>query len=321
VVREAAATAAVWAMCRWRPGRPVRRSGVRSLVSFGAHLSGFNILAYVSRNVEKMLIGWYWGAGPVGLYNNADRILLLPIQQINTPLTSVAVPALSRIHGEPDRYRAYYRRGVLLTVTAGMPVVVFLFVAAEKAVLAFLGGQWLDAVPIFRALGPAAFIGTFNVATGWVYVSLGATRRQFHWGLFSTGFTLLAYAIGLPWGPIGVALAFSASLVVLRLPSVLYCFRQTNLTLEDLGTALWRPAFSSIAAGALLFGVGRVLNWSMPLGLSLGFDFLVYSAFYIMVWVGLPGGRRSLALIAGIARELRSSRPAVEEANVDADIG
>jgi O-antigen/teichoic acid export membrane protein len=321
VVREAAATAAVWAMCRWRPGRPVRRSGVRSLVSFGAHLSGFNILAYVSRNVEKMLIGWYWGAGPVGLYNNADRILLLPIQQINTPLTSVAVPALSRIHGEPDRYRAYYRRGVLLTVTAGMPIVVFLFVAAEKAVLAFLGGQWLDAVPIFRALGPAAFIGTFNVATGWVYVSLGATRRQFHWGLFSTGFTLLAYAIGLPWGPIGVALAFSASLVVLRLPSVLYCFRQTNLTLEDLGTALWRPAFSSIAAGALLFGVGRVLNWSMPLGLSLGFDFLVYSAFYILVWVGLPGGRRSLALIAGIARELRSSRPAVEEANVDADIG
>jgi O-antigen/teichoic acid export membrane protein len=320
VVREAAATGLVWMMCRWRPDRPVRGSGVRSLVTFGAHLSGFNVLTYVARNIEKMLIGWYWGAGPVGLYNNADRILLLPIQQINTPLTSVAVPALSRIQKEPDRYRAYYRRGVLLTVTAAMPIVAFLFVAAEKAVLVFLGGQWVDAVPIFRALGPAAFIGTFNVATGWVYVSLGSTRRQFHWGLFSTAVTVIAYVIGLPWGPIGVAAAFSASLVVLRLPSVLYCFRGTHLTLKDMGTALWRPAFSSIAAGALLYGFGRAAGLSLPLAVSLGLDFLVYAVFYILVWLGLPGGRGSLAGIMGVVRDLKTSRPPVQEEIVDSDI-
>lgn len=311
--REAANSAALWISCGWRPGRPVRRSGVRSLVSFGAHLSGFNILNYTARNIEKMLIGWYWGPGPVGLYNNADRILLLPIQQINSPLTSVAVPALSRIQDEPERYRAYYRRGVLLTVTAGMPVVVFLFVAAEKAVLTFLGSQWLDAVPIFRALGPAAFIGTFNVATGWVFVSLGTTRRQFHWGIFSTAVIVLAYFIGLPRGPIGVALAFSASVAALRLPSIIYCFRGTNLSVEDLWIAVWRPMLSSIAAGALLFGFGRIAHVDLPLLLGLGLDFLVYGASYLLVWIGLPSGRRSLAEITGIARDLQRARPAQEE--------
>jgi O-antigen/teichoic acid export membrane protein len=321
VVREAAAAGFVWIACRWRPGAPERGSGVRSLVAFGAHLSGFNVLTYIARNIEKMLIGWYWGAGPVGLYNNADRILLLPIQQVNTPLTSVAVPALSRIQNEPERYRAYYRRGVLLTVTAAMPIVAFLFVAAEKAVLVFLGGQWIEAVPIFRALGPAAFIGTFNVATGWVYVSLGATRRQFHWGLFSTAVTVLAYFVGLPWGPIGVAAGFSASLVVLRVPSILYCFRGTHLTLKDLGTALWRPAFSSIAAGALLYLFSRVAGISAPLAISLGLDFVVYAAFYILVWLGLPGGRASLAAMAAVARDLKTSRPAAREESVDTDIG
>ena len=39
VVREAAATLFVWMMCRWRPDGPARGSGVRSLVTFGAHLS------------------------------------------------------------------------------------------------------------------------------------------------------------------------------------------------------------------------------------------------------------------------------------------
>ena len=321
VVREIAGAFAVWITCPWRPGRPVRSAGVRSLVSYGAHLSGFNILAYASRNVEKMLIGWYWGAGALGLYNNAYRILLLPIQQINTPLTNVAVPALSRIQTQPDRYRAYYRRGLLLTVTAGMPIVAFLFVAADKAVLAFLGPQWLDAVAIFRALGPAAFVGTFNVGTGWVFVSLGSTDRLLRWGWISSVITVLAYFIGLPWGTIGVALSLSVSLVVLRLPATLYCIRGTHLRLEDTMAPLWRPTVSSIAAGALLFGVNKIFKPGVPLGLSLTFDFLFYLAFYALVWLGLPGGRRSISEIVAIVRELRLSRPRPEEATiVDTDI-
>jgi O-antigen/teichoic acid export membrane protein len=322
VVRELATTAASWIMCRWRPGRPVRGSGVRPLVWFGAHLTGFNIVNYIARNIQKMLIGWYWGAGPLGLYNNADRILLLPMQQINVPLTSVAVPTLSRIQHEIERYRAYYRRGVMLTVTAGMPVVAFLFVVADKAVLAFLGPQWTEAVPIFRALGPAAFIGTFNVATGWVYVSLGTTRRQFYWGIFATVVTILAYAAALPWGTIGVALAFSASLVLLRPLAVLYCFRGTPLHQGDLWVALWRPTVSSLVAAALLFGFGKFAALDAPLGISLALDFLLYGVLYILVWIGLPGGRRSFGEIAGILREMRIARPAGVVARAgDEDIG
>jgi O-antigen/teichoic acid export membrane protein len=307
-VREIAITAGVWTACGWRPGPPVRKSGVRTMLTFGAHLTGFNIVNYLARHVDKMLIGWYWGATPLGLYNNAYRILLLPIQQINSPLTSVAVPALSRIQNDPERYRSYYRRGILLTVTAGMPIVAFLFVTAEDAVLTFLGSQWLDAVPIFRALGPAAFIGAFNVATGWVYVSLGTTRRQLAWGLFASAVTVLAYAIALPWGPIGVALSFSIVLVVLRYPSIVYCFRRSHLRLSDLGIALWRPATASIAAGAFLYAVSRVFAFELPVAVSLSLDFVIYGIFYILIWIALPRGRRSVRDIVAIVRELKLGR-------------
>jgi O-antigen/teichoic acid export membrane protein len=316
VVREIATTAGVWVFCRWRPGSPARRSGVRKMVSFGAHLTGFHIVNYFARNMDKFLIGWYWGASPLGLYSNAYRLLLLPIQQINMPLTSVAVPTLSRLQDQPERYRAYYRRGVLLTVTAGMPIVVFLFVAAEKAVLTFLGSQWLAAIDIFRALGPAAFIGATNVATGWVYVSLGTTRRQLFWGIFASSFTVLSFAIALPWGPIGVGLAFSISLTVLRLPAVIYCFRQSHLQLGDLGVALWRPGISSIAAGAALFGVGSLFEPSFPVGLALAIDFILYLIFYILIWVVLPRGRQSVRDIAQIAHDLRQPVPDSKEAFV-----
>ncbi|UCG53776.1 MAG: lipopolysaccharide biosynthesis protein [Candidatus Latescibacterota bacterium] len=309
VVREIVTMFGVWVLCGWRPGAPVRKSGVRSMIAFGAHLTGFNIVNYVARNVDKMLIGWYWGAAPLGLYNNAYRLLLLPIQQINVPLTSVAVPTLSRLQEQRERYRAYYRRGVLLTVAAGMPIVAFLFVAAEKAVLTFLGSQWLDAVAIFRAFGPAAFIGTFNVATGWVYVSLGTTRRQFAWGIFGSAVTVLAYVIALPWGPIGVAAAFSVTLVVLRFPSVVYCFRRSHLELSDLGVALWRPAMASLAAGGALFGLNTMFEIPVPVGVGLALDFVFYAGLYLLVWLLLPGGRQSIRDILEIARDLRQSQP------------
>jgi hypothetical protein len=124
---------------------------------------------------------------------------------------------------------------------------------------------------------------------------------------------VLAYFIGLPRGPIGVALAFSASVAALRLPSIIYCFRGTNLSVEDLWIAVWRPMLSSIAAGALLFGFGRIAHVDLPLLLGLGLDFLVYGASYLLVWIGLPSGRRSLAEITGIARDLQRARPAQEE--------
>ncbi len=202
-----------------------------------------------------------------------------------------------------------------------MPIVAFLFVAAEKAVLVFLGGQWVDAVPIFRALGPAAFIGTFNVATGWVYVSLGSTRRQFQWGLFATAVTVLAYLIGLPWGPIGVALAFSASLVVLRLPSVLYCFRGTHLTLEGSGDG-------ALAARVLFDRGGRAALRLRPRGRPLapagGLSRVGLPAVRGVLYTGVDGtaGRARFARRdhGGRARTQDSRVPPYRRQSVDSDI-
>jgi hypothetical protein len=139
--------------------------------------------------------------------------------------------------------------------------------------------------------------------------------------LISSAITILAYFVGLPWGTIGVALSLSASLLVLRLPATLYCIRGTHLRFEDTWVPLWRPTVSSIAAGALLFGVDTIFKPGVPVGLSLVFDFLFYLAFYALVWAGLPGGRRSVSEIVGIVRELRLSRPGPEEAAIgDTDV-
>lgn len=313
IVREITTMLGVWIGCRWRPGMPARRSGVRSMVSFGAHLTGFNIVNYFARNLDKILIGRFWGAAPLGLYNKAYQLLLLPIQQINNPITGVAVPTLSRVQNDSARYRAYYRRGVFLTVSLGMPAVAFLFVEADKAILTVLGDQWLASIPIFRALGPAAFVGTFNMAAGWVYLSIGDTRRQFRWGMFGSAAIAAAFFFGVRWGPMGVALAYSGALIVLPPLAIAYCFRESPLRFFDFVVSVWRPGTAAIAAAVCLFGLDRWFLPTMRVEAALVVDLFIYALLYALWWIGLPNGRRAARDVIDIAKHLRAASPKTED--------
>lgn len=54
--------AGMWMFCAWRPGRPSRNAGVRSMLAFGGNLTGFAVINYFARNLDNMLIGKFWGS-------------------------------------------------------------------------------------------------------------------------------------------------------------------------------------------------------------------------------------------------------------------
>lgn len=285
----------VWLASPWRPGLPVRRSGVREMLAFGGNLTGFNIINYFARNLDNVLIGWRWGSGSLGLYSKAYSLLMLPIRQINAPLSAVAVPALSRLQEEPSKFRSYYRKGLTLSVMFGMPIVVFLFVVADKAVLIVLGDQWIGAVPIFRVLALAAFVGTTHaVGSGAVFVALGNVRRQFLASLVRSIFLAVSFFIGLRWGAIGVAAAYSIYSVLSRMPTVAVCFWGTGLKLADFLGAIWRPTLTSVAAGACLYFVGGHVASEANIILRFLLNFIEYAFFYLFFWLIVPGGKNIL---------------------------
>lgn len=303
----------LWLLCGWRPGAPVRGSGVRKMLRFGGNLTGFNVVNYFVRNLDNLLIGKIAGSEPLGLYSKAYSLLMLPIRQINTPITSVAIPALSRLQKEPQAYRHYYLRAVGLIVFFGMPVVAFATATADKIVLILLGDQWTDAVTLFIALSPAAFVGTFNVSTGWVYMSMGTTDRQFRNGIVSSLITCIGFAIGIRWGALGVAISLSAVFVLIRPWMIAYCFKGTPLKPLDLYGVLWRPALAALAAGAIVFAVDRNRTWAQPTIVLFTLDTLLYAAAYLLAWMLLPGGRFMVYDTLKLAREFKR-RPASQNA-------
>ena len=301
-------TTGIWIACSWRPGMPAWNSGIRSMLAFGGNLTAFNCVNYVSRNLDNLLIGRYWGSQQLGLYAKAYQLILLPIQQINAPMTGVALPTLSCLQTQSEQYCRYYYKALLSITTLGMALVAFTFASADKMILFFLGEQWLAVVPIFRLLMPAAFIGTLNVAESWVYQSLGRTDRQFRLGLVMSMIDVLIFVVSVRWGAIGVAAAYGLSRPILWLPRIVYCYRGTPLRLSGLARTLLHPVFASIGAAVLMMGIDRLMPMDMNLAIALGLDCLMYGVLYLTIWMVLPNGKKTLTEMFRMLEEFRKKK-------------
>jgi PST family polysaccharide transporter len=300
--------ATLYGFCRWVPGLPRRRTGVRPMVKLGANQSASTVLNFASSNMDNVLIGRYVSDAALGFYTLAFRLLLLPVQQINAPLTAVMVPALSRLQHQPQRFARFYYRALGAIVFVGMPAVCFLQVDAAPVIQIALGAKWLPAVPLFEALGVAAFISTFNFAGAWVYSSLGRTERRLRWQVIATPVTLVAFFMGLPWGALGVAISFSACRALLLVPSLLNAYMDTPVDLRTTARTLARPAAASIGAALVLWGIHHVsgpwpVHWVV-------LDALIYGALYLGAWVVDASGRAHLRDLMGVLEDLRARKRA-----------
>ena len=166
-------TVGVWLCCRWLPGLPRRGVGIRSMFQTGSHVTGFNIVAFASRNLDTVLLGKFWGATSVGLYKQAGLLLMVPASVVGHPITYVMTSALSALQGEPDRYRMYYKKVVSFLAFLYIPCVIYIALYAENLITLMLGAKWVAAAPVMQVIAGAAAFEPILGTCGTVMITCG----------------------------------------------------------------------------------------------------------------------------------------------------
>ena len=203
-------TTGVWLACRWRPGRPQKSAEVKSMLAVGGGVTGYSTINYLSRNTDSLLIGHFLGAQHVGVYSKATQLLALPTDQINEPLGSVTIPALSLLTNEPERYRKAYMRIMEKALMLIMPIVAVMVVTADWMVYLMLGPQWHESVPIFFCLGFSGLLLPITNTVGWLLATQSRSKDLVKWSMFiNAPVSILSIIVGLQWGVIGVAAIYS----------------------------------------------------------------------------------------------------------------
>ena len=303
LVTPATAALLAWMLSPWKPGLPRRRSGIRSMVAFGSHLTGFSFLNYFTRQADNALIGYFAGATQLGLYTKAYNLFQMPMRQMNTPLASVALPALSRLQGDPAAYRRYYLRAVQGLAYLSVPTVALAAGIADPLIPFVLGAQWAEAVPIFQLLAVGGVVTPILWTAGWVQQSRGRTDRMLRWSLLSDPIYVLSFVIGVRWGAIGVAAGFAIALHVLWLPTLAYAFRGTELRVPMLLKHIYPALMMGMVAFTASFAVTRTVG--LPDAALLLLAVLAALACAVLLFVVWPRFRQEVRGLVELRAHLR----------------
>ncbi len=285
----------IWTVCNWRPSWPARNSGVRSMVAFGSNLTGFQIITHFARNLDNMLIGRFWGSWQLGLYAKAYQLLLLPIDQINTPIAAVAIPTLSRLTDSPERYRQAYLRILQKVAILTMPIMAFMIACSDWIVRVVLGPQWIATSRIFALLGIVGLVQPVCNTTGWLFMSQGRTRHMFQWGTIGGSIMIVAIIAGLPWGAVGVAASYSLVSLLFVTP-LLFWFvsRQGPVRATDFYRTCAPIAVASLSVLAAIMSLRQWTSITRPVsGLLVSFALAVVAASVTLCLT--PDGRAVLS--------------------------
>ncbi|WP_232303432.1 MULTISPECIES: lipopolysaccharide biosynthesis protein [Paracoccus] len=298
----------VWVSSPWRPSRPGRAGNGWSMVGFGAELTGFNFANFFARNLDNILIGRYWGGVQLGLYERAYKLLLFPLTQITNPLSRVMVPTLSRMSGEPDRYRRAYLRVIRLVLLATLPGVAMSIAMADVLIPFLLGEQWAKSAIIFAALGFAGLVQPLNNPAGWLFVSQGRSREFLYWGLATAGFAVTAFSIGIGWGAVGVAFAYAISEYIKTPILWWYVGRRGPIRVADILKATWPFLLGShLVVLALWVLIPYFPETPLPaLVLGMLFAYAAVTALASMTASGRETLKEVGELLFGIARRIRN---------------
>jgi len=292
-----------WAASGWLPGRPRLNSEIGSMLRFGWTVTLNGFVVYLGYNFEKALLGRYWGADVLGLYGRAYQLVNLPTGALNGAIGPVAFAVLSRLQNDPVRFRSYFLRAYSLVLSMTVPTTIFCALFSDDIIHILLGPKWADAASVFRLLTPTILIFGIINPLGWLLVSIGLQGRSLTLGLVIAPLVSGAYLAGLPFGPRGVAFAYSAAMILWLVPHVMWCLHGTVISVHDLLLAVGRPFLSgavaalvaAIVAGHIAHPFGRLaLGGVIMLGLYAWFLLAVMkqSSVYLDLLKGLRGASK-----------------------------
>ena len=177
------------------------------------------------------------------------------------PLTHVAVATLSKLREEPEKYRKYYLNAVSTIAFIGFPLSAMLTVMSNDVILVILGPQWGKAAEIFSVFGLAIGIHMIYATNAWIHISMGRSDKWFRWSIFGTICTTISYLIGLPFGPIGVVIAYTVTLHILIGPCLWYAGKQINLKLADIALEIYKYYLSALCTGLLYWYISHSIGF------------------------------------------------------------
>ncbi len=284
MIRAMIASGLYLAYGRWRPRMRFNFSSIVPMLRYGAGYVGYQIINYWAKHIDNLLVGKLLGSDALGFYNEAYKIMRMPVTEVIGSLTGVMFPALSSIQNDIERCKQVYLTTMSLVSLATFPMAIGILVLAEPLILTFLGSQWMPAVPILQILAITGVSSTFSNPTGWIYQSQGRTDIMFWWGLGGSGTLIVGIVIGAFFMDLhAIAAGYTIAHLLLLVPSVMIPGRLIGMGFLEVFAATRGALACAVAMGLMLAGLYYGALHTLPAPAAVAIAIPTGLAFYIVL--------------------------------------
>lgn len=265
VLTRVVITALSWAAIRWLPSLQYDRQALEELFGFSGRLFASEVIAYLARSTDRLVMGRFFGTETVGYYSRAVGLVVQPLGNLTQVVARVLFPSLARIQTDLSHVRSVYVRVVGVITLISAPMTVGLLVLSDDLVVVVLGEAWLPAGQFVRILAPLLLWQSMLNMNTTVFMSLGRADLMLRLTIVTRLLVFLSTLGGLPWGPVGMAWGYLLGNGAGAVITETFAGRIIHLQWQTLA----KP-FAQIALCAGLFAVALygAMHWAWSEGMD-----------------------------------------------------
>jgi len=308
VATAATSTAVLWIRSPWRPSLAFSRRSLRSMLSFGIHALGIELLAAVQSNIDKFVVAAFFDARTLGYYFIAQRATGIVLELVTSVLGRVSLSALSKVQTSRDRLNRVLRQMTLASATVALPMFLILAVFAEDVLPVLVGDGWDESVTVFQILTVSSALAAVMFFDVNVLTAVGRPAVALRVSTVQNIVGIVLMIVAAPAGPLAVAASRSVRLVVMWPLRLRALSRSGGIELRPYLSQIARTAVGLVPSAMLATGLaatpwgasGSLLLATLPIAL------IAIGAYAVVTWFAV--GHENRAFLRQFAASLAARR-------------
>jgi O-antigen/teichoic acid export membrane protein len=280
-------TVFIWLASPWKPKWHFRFADLKKTLNFSGYIFINESLNYLTRNVDNVLVGKFFGKASLGLYSKSFSFIDIPVKNVTNVLTRVLFPAFSSVHGDLKRLKRYYHLTVVFISIAVFPFMSGIMIGAEEFVLIVFGRQWIEITPYVSWFCAAAIASAISRLAPVTLLAMGKSREVFLLDTIKKVMIVTAVVTGSYFGVLGVVIGRSLSGILSTFVSFAYVSKHLGISVRKqlLIVAPQTVLTLVLLAAAARSGIFSPLNEHSPLFALAGKFLIVFSLFSILYFL------------------------------------
>lgn len=192
---------------KWVPILQFSWHRLRSLVDYGWKILASSLIKVGYEQLSDLIIGKLYTSKDLAFYSRGKKYPALVVDSINSSISAVLFPAISKQQDAPDKVKSMVRRSIRTSTYLLTPLLFGMAALAEPIIRFMLTEKWLPCVPFLRIACIYYALQPVQTANLQAIRAVGRSDIILKLDIVKRGLGVVFLLCLMRQGPIGVALA------------------------------------------------------------------------------------------------------------------